>query len=49
MTKQIFPAYEQPIIAHYVRLYLKTLSPRERDKLCRIILMRLDTSRMTLH
>jgi hypothetical protein len=49
MPKQIFPAHEQPIIAHYVRLYLKSLSPREQYKLCRAILLRLDTSRMTLH
>ena len=39
----------QPVLSIDLAAYLHSLTPRERWKLCRMILIRLDTRRMTLH
>lgn len=49
MPKATVEAFYQPVINYMVARYLLALSPIERAKMCRAILLRLDTSRMTKH
>jgi hypothetical protein len=49
MPKTTAQAFEQPVLNFHVARYLLALSPIERAKMARAILIRLDTSRMTKH
>jgi hypothetical protein len=49
MPKPTAQAFEQPVLNFHVARYLLALSPIERAKMARAILIRLDTSRMTKH